>query len=133
MPTSNVLVSTGAIAASRFVVPGLVGLALALALPLGSRMWGRGVLAALVLSFAALSWREVRVWSTPEALFEAQAARSPQSAYALVDHALLGGSGGAGDLPPGTWMLALARVLLSSERAEKEPKNGARLSQRRAN
>ncbi len=89
LPTSNVLVSTGALAASRFVVPGLVGLSLALALPLGSRAWGRGVLAALVLGFGALSWREVRVWSTPEALFEAQAVRSPQSAYALVDHALL--------------------------------------------
>jgi hypothetical protein len=89
LPTSNMLISTGAIAASRFVVPGLVGLALALALPLGSRAWGRGALAALLLALGALSWRELWVWATPEALFEAQAARSPKSAYALVDHALL--------------------------------------------
>ena len=33
----------------------------------------------------------------------------------LVDHALLGGSGGAGDLPPGTWMVALARVRATAE------------------
>lgn len=89
LPTSNVLVSTGALAASRFVVPGLVGLALVLALPLGERAWGRGVLTALVAVLGAFSWREIRVWTTPDALFEAQAARSPESAYALVDHALL--------------------------------------------
>lgn len=89
LPTSNVLVSTGAIAASRFLVPGLAGLTLALALVLGPHARGRGALAALTLALGVLSWREVRVWSRPEALFAAQAERSPESAYALVDRALL--------------------------------------------
>ncbi|MCY3001509.1 MAG: hypothetical protein NTV21_06865 [Planctomycetota bacterium] len=93
LPTSNLLVPTGAIAASRFLAPGLIGLSLPLAFVL-QRGWEPGALAragAVVLALgcgpalAFVAWNETAAWKNSRALLESQAARAPQSAYELLD------------------------------------------------
>ncbi|NUP95284.1 MAG: hypothetical protein HUU28_03880 [Planctomycetaceae bacterium] len=92
-PTSNVLVPTGAIAASRFLAPGLIGLTFVMALGIG-RAWERGILGralsiALAIAcgpvLALVAWSETAKWKDARALLESQAARAPQSAYELLD------------------------------------------------
>jgi hypothetical protein len=88
LPTSNLLVSTGALAASRFLFPGLSALFLVVVLSAWHRRAGRIVLALLGVFFFAMSWREALLWSNPRELYEVQAQRAPDSAYALYDLAL---------------------------------------------
>jgi hypothetical protein len=93
LPTSNLVFSSGAIAASRFFQVGLFALLLPLATLLvdawmrgGIRRACAGALAAwLLLVMPVVAWRETRTWRSERDLFEAQVARAPASAYSLVD------------------------------------------------
>ena len=97
LPTSNLFFSSGAVAASRFLYTGLVGLTLLIATALVDA-WSRGpALRILAVGSAAffgvlmpiLTVRELGAWSTERALLEAEAARAPRSSYGLVDLATL--------------------------------------------
>lgn len=92
LPTSNLLVPTGAIAASRFLVPGLIGLTFVLVIAL-IRLQEHGDLGRLISKLLMLvwltqwwyGWGEIGAWKNSRALLESQVARAPQSAYELLD------------------------------------------------
>lgn len=92
LPTSNLLVPTGAIAASRFLAPGLIGLTFVLVIAL-FRLHERGGLWRLTSKLLLIAWLvqsgsgsyEIRAWKNSRALLESQAERAPQSAYELLD------------------------------------------------
>jgi len=93
LPTSNLLVSTGALAAARFAFAGCFALALPLA-ALGGQAWRRAgswrsasaaLACALLGVCAVLTHREVAAWNSSRALRELQVARAPDSALALLD------------------------------------------------
>ncbi|HUR29428.1 MAG TPA: hypothetical protein VM509_14660 [Planctomycetota bacterium] len=100
LPTSNLLFSSGAIAASRFFYAGLFALGLPLAVfvhAAWSRAFVSRTLAAIaaawfVLVLGALSFRESGIWRTHRRLLEAQVERAPHSLYGLVDLASLLGA-----------------------------------------
>jgi hypothetical protein len=92
LPTSNLLVPTGAIAASRFLAPGLIGLTFVLVIALvrmqESGDLGRLVSKLLLIAWLAQSWYgsvEKEAWKNARTLLESQAARAPHSAYELLD------------------------------------------------
>lgn len=93
LPTSNLLVSTGALAAARFSFAGSFALALPLAALL-VQTWRRGggwraasgaLATALLGLLAVLTHREVAAWSSSRALRELQVQRAPESTLALLD------------------------------------------------
>jgi hypothetical protein len=93
LPTSNLAFSSGAVAASRFFYAGLFALALPLTAFVVNAIEGTivrrvvaGILAAwFVVAMSVVSWRETATWRNQHSLLEAQVARAPSSAYALVD------------------------------------------------
>jgi hypothetical protein len=93
LPTSNLLVSTGALAAARFSFAGSFALALPVALLL-AHTWRRAgparatsatLTCALLGGLALLTHREVAAWNSSRTLRELQVARAPQSSIALLD------------------------------------------------
>ncbi len=93
LPTSNLIFSSGAVAASRFFYMGLFALALPLAL-LMHMAWTRGgawralTLASVgwfLIANPVVAWRETATWHSERALLEAQVSRAPNSVYGLVD------------------------------------------------
>lgn len=92
LPTSNLLVPTGAIAASRFLAPGLIGLTFVLVIALvrmqESGDLGRLISKLLLIAWLAQSWYgsvEKEAWKNARTVLESQAARAPHSAYELLD------------------------------------------------
>jgi len=93
LPTSNLLVSTGALTAARFSFAGSFALALPVAALLGqgwrragpARPTSAALICALLGGLAVLTYREVAAWKTSRALRELQVARAPHSSIALLD------------------------------------------------
>ncbi|HTF87697.1 MAG TPA: hypothetical protein VK843_04760 [Planctomycetota bacterium] len=95
LPTSNLFFSTGAIAASRFLYAGSIGLCLPLAWLL-FEAWSRSkaarVLAVVlaswfIVAFGVVTFRESSSWRSERELLEAQVERAPASVYPLIDQA----------------------------------------------
>ena len=93
LPTSNLLVSTGALAAARFSFAGSFALALPAAALLvdawrrtgAVRATSATLTCALLGALAVLTHREVAAWTSTRALRELQVARAPASSIALLD------------------------------------------------
>ena len=104
LPTANLLFPTGTIFAERLAYLPSAGLLLALASAVLGRggvrhpsRWRVGLLAAVVLVFAARTVARNVVWKDDEALFESSVASSPESAKSHYNLAWL--SAQAGRLP----------------------------------
>lgn len=84
LPVSNLLISIGALAATRFLHLPLFGLGLALAslATARPRLGGAALLAGIGMSLV-FTWREVPIWRSPSALFAAAHKRAASTFHGL--------------------------------------------------